>query len=334
MFKQIIFIIALLSSLSIATEVSTNFELKTTYANGAVDVLIDYHRDADREIRDKSKDWVAVYKKGTSTAWQNVINWAWVKDLSGQAPGDYYGHIFRGTHIAKPGEYEVRFFKNNSFIVDKSLSFTTKQVPSFLTFIKKAGYDAILMRGFDSHEFVPAPRDWVGIYKENDDNTWQNVIQWGWLKDLKKYGTYRLTLNKDLYQKGVKYKARYFLNNSFHTYKETEAFYVGELPDNEKKVVSFAFIEKRDGALFSRAGVYSNYIKSPNDWIGIFKNDVEFTDVSNLIAWAYVSKVNSSKTLEILKPELIESKKDYKAVFFRNNSYEKFGKAFTFKSRY
>ena len=324
----------LLSSFSIATEVSINLGWNTPYANGAVNILIDYNKDADRDIRDKSKDWVAVYKKGTTTAWQNVINWAWVKDLHGQAPGDYYGHIFKGTHIAEPGEYEVRFFKNNSFTVDKSLSFTTKQVPSFLTSIKKAGYNAIIMQGFDNNEFVPTQQDWVGVYKENDDNTWQNVVQWGWLKDLKKYNSYMLYLDTKLYEKGVKYKARYFLNNSFHTYKETEAFYVGELPDNEKKVFSFAFIEKRNGALFSRLGVYSNYINSPKDWIGIFKNDVEFTDRSNLIAWSYVSKANSSKTLQILKPELIESKGDYKAVFFRNDSYKKFGKSLTFKSRY
>ena len=334
MFKRIIFFITLLNSLSIATEISTNIVSYTTYANGAVNVYINYYQDADKDTRDKSQDWIAVYKKGTTNDWKNVINWAWVNNLLGNHPGDNYGHIFRDTHIVEAGEYEVRFFKNNSFIVDKSLSFTIKKIPSFLNKIYKAGPNTIHTNGFDGHTFTPAPKDWIGIYKENDDNTWQNVIQWGWLKDLKKYHYLNeLILDKNLYQEGVKYKARYFLNNSFHTYKETEPFYMGELPDDEKDVLDVFTIKRDDGSYLIKGSVLVQYVTSSKDWIGLFKKNVEFTEKSNLIAWSYAGAENGLNGLEILKPELFENGGEYKAIFFKNDSYKKFGKVFTFTQK-
>jgi len=61
------------------------------------DIRIHYEKDKGEchpaYRPEDAKDWIAIYKKGTSSAWKNVIKWAWVKDLHGYAPCDE-DHIY------------------------------------------------------------------------------------------------------------------------------------------------------------------------------------------------------------------------------------------------
>ena len=62
----------------------------------------------------ENSDWMAIYKLNDSNAWGNVIKWAWVKDLKENTfhfDGDFFG------------DYEIRFFRNNSFTVDSKSFF-------------------------------------------------------------------------------------------------------------------------------------------------------------------------------------------------------------------
>ena len=62
----------------------------------------------------ENSDWMAIYKLNDSNAWENVIKWAWVKDLKENTfhfDGDFFG------------DYEIRFFRNNSFTVDSKSFF-------------------------------------------------------------------------------------------------------------------------------------------------------------------------------------------------------------------
>ncbi|CAA6823308.1 MAG: No hits [uncultured Sulfurovum sp.] len=62
-----------------------------------------------------SKDWVGIYKKNDSVAWENVLQWSWAK---GEGERELYNFVALSS-----GEYEVRVFFNNSFTVQASKSF-------------------------------------------------------------------------------------------------------------------------------------------------------------------------------------------------------------------
>lgn len=327
----------LLTSLILLSTLSTAIELRlintVQYANGTSNIEIIFNNYEEYQAKKNSTDWIGVYKKGASTDWENVLTWAWVKDLPGS--GDrYYAHKFSDTHFTEPGEYEVRYFENNSYDIEKSISFTIKKVESHLLGLRVSAYadsrQTVLLRGFDGKNIIPAEKDWVGIYKINDDNTWENVIQWAWAKELKD-NYYLLQLNLDKLEEGVQYEARYFLNNSFATYKKSQPFYVGELPEDEKEIVfSTKFY---NGALRVSLDQFLDFREElSKTWVGVFKKDVPYKNYENLIAWTYVNEVNraSTNTLKILKPELLINGEEYQTVYFNNDSYKQLGKTFIF----
>lgn len=66
------------------------------------------------EMDNHHKDWIGIYPKGSSTAWKNVIKWAWTENKS------------EGTLTFKnlpAGEYEVRGFYNNSYKAEATKAF-------------------------------------------------------------------------------------------------------------------------------------------------------------------------------------------------------------------
>jgi hypothetical protein len=303
------------------------------YLNGSSDIEITFNSYAEYQAKQNSTDWIGVYKKEASTDWENVLTWAWVKDLPG-VDVRHLSRTFSDTHFTEPGEYEVRYFENNSYDIEKSISFTIKEVESHLFGLKVSTYadsrQYIELKGFDGKNIIPDEKDWVGIYKKNDDNTWDNVIQWAWAKDLKD-NYYLLRLNLDKLEKGVQYEARYFLNNSFTTYKKTEPFYAGELPEDQKPIVRRT--SYYNGAL--RVGL-DQFIRFNEElsktWVGVFKKDATYKNNENLIAWTYVNEANRASTseLEILKPELLINGEEYQTVYFNNDSYKQLGKTLIF----
>lgn len=333
-------LLILFSSFSMGLTIS--FDHPVTYkhyANGSKQVAVDYIRDYNE--RKNSQDWIAVYKKGTSTEWENVINWAWIKDLPNSESTHTITDIFNGSRLTKPGEYEVRYFKDNSYTVDQSLSFTIKEVDSYLKEVYVPPYDylfngevtKVTLRGFHKDIFLPAKKDWVGIYQAKDDNTWENVVQWAWANDLKDTN-YNLKLNLEKFEEGVEYEARYFLNNSFTTYKKSRPFYVGGVPEHEeKRVTCTRIINNEDKPNGLSVCVTPDYRTEPSKtWVGVFQKDIEAKNYNSLIAWSYLDKENAYNihVLEILKPELLIDGQEYQTVYFIKDSYKQEGKAHTF----
>jgi len=80
-----------------ATTVTTN---KTTYTDNE-NIVATYKGTTNGQ-----KDWIAIYPKNSSNAWDNVIQWQWIK-----------GKVNGTTTFTKlpAGEYEVRVFFNNTF---------------------------------------------------------------------------------------------------------------------------------------------------------------------------------------------------------------------------
>jgi len=209
-----------LALISLFTYVNaTEVAILTTEKNGAITVKVD-----STEIG--IDDWIAVYPKNSNSNWINVLDWKWAKDLH-QIRGTKYVQ-YNGAHrIDTVGDYKVQYFKNNTYTVHKSLDFTIKKIDSPVNSIAYIspfdGVHEIWIGGFTPRLTAPAPKDWVGIYEKNDDNSWGNVIEWVWAKDLDFNPLIGFTdelvmhLDENKYKSGVEYEARYFLNNSFTT---------------------------------------------------------------------------------------------------------------------
>ena len=62
----------------------------------------------------KNKDWIGIYREGSSNDWDNIVAWAWTNDqVEGSLNFDGLG----------PDNYEVRAFFNNSFNVEATAFF-------------------------------------------------------------------------------------------------------------------------------------------------------------------------------------------------------------------
>jgi len=162
---------------------------------------IRYHRSAPI----KNRDWIGVYKKGTSNSWGNVIQWKWVKDLVCDNSVDpSYTYIDFSDQLPK-GEYEIRFFRDNSFNLHSKREFNTnnsiifkQSAPKFISFQYRKGTKIDKL-------------DWMAIYKHDDSNAFENVIKWAWVKDLEK-NEFHADLDPFV---PFGYEIRFFRNNSF-----------------------------------------------------------------------------------------------------------------------
>ena len=180
-------------------------------------------------LNNGSKDWVGLYKKGDSNAWGNVITWAWVKDFQGDDDFGVTKFITKNKWL-NSGEYEVRYFKDNSFTTYKShtLSIDYNEI-GYLEYFPSSKTIHITA---SATNFDVNPKDWIAIYKVGDNNSWENVVEWIWAKDThydpeQDIGNpYRVFPLKKNYDPTQKYEARYFLNNSFTTFKKSKPFQV------------------------------------------------------------------------------------------------------------
>jgi len=224
-----------LNSLNAAT-----LKVSTYFASKGNDIVVHYEKDKGEchpENRpEDAKDWIAIYKKGTSSAWKNVIKWAWVKDLKGYAPCDE-DHVYSNALIGLVnGDYEARLFKNNSYVVNTSLTFNVKDnsnsYEANLKLIPKNKiYPSMIQILYKNEkECSPTNRaenatDWIGIFKKGTSSAAENVIKWAWVKDLSgiapcDVGHEYLNYKKDL-SNGT-YEARFFKHNSYVVNKSLE----------------------------------------------------------------------------------------------------------------
>jgi len=129
MFKKIMVALLLLNVLVFA-EVEIGINLKSLndshYSNGKMTLSTEVIINDGRGLTNGPKDWIALYRKNDSNAWSNVLTWDWAKNLK---ESDLHGDIYSVTKNINltNGEYEVRYFKNNSFTTyKKSRSFKVK----------------------------------------------------------------------------------------------------------------------------------------------------------------------------------------------------------------
>ena len=169
------------------------------------------------ELEDKpenAEDWVGIYRVDNSNAWNNIVDWRWSSNTSQTEvdEGDWY------KFQLEDGEYEARFFLNNSFIVENRVSFAVgvSISSSKKTYIKQEEINIKLTN-------LPANNgDWVGIYPKGSTNAWDNVKSWSYTNGTKSMNTTGIQsglLNLEGIAEG-EYEARLFFNNSYNLEKK------------------------------------------------------------------------------------------------------------------
>jgi len=320
-----LFILGILLSFGHSIELNKYQYSHTLHGNA--DIKIDFE-EGEHDLALENQDWIAIYKEGKTNEWKNVLHWNWVKDLKCSIPFESCHDLFLSRDLAQ-GNYEVRYFKNNSYQVDASVDL---QVTAHDTYMREISVQQghpnnvlmyITLYGGTTH-IKPKHKDWIAIYKAGTDNGWENVVLWKWAKDLAlfKNGVGRYwNMKKSELAPGA-YEVRFFLNNSFVTQLATP--FIIENPDFTQSVFpeDRIYIEKHDASKTYTIAL-SNENQNDKDWVAIFERGKERIK-ENIISWNYVSVDSSSVTLNI---EALDEKGSYDLVYFKEDSYRQHERA-------
>ena len=161
------------------------------------------------DMRGQNKDWIGIYPVGSNNAWKNVIQWYWTNDL-------VEGKIrIKGLPI---GNYEVRAFYNNSFDTEAVQEFSVisdsgiEPPGRIYTEYINGNLKIIVSPTIWGQHMDINSDDWVGIYKKNPFNEWENV-EWAYIRSFlyDDFGNlYRTYYNINL--EPGKYEVRYFFS--------------------------------------------------------------------------------------------------------------------------
>ena len=219
-------------------------------------------------------NWVGVYKKGASNDWGNVLQWSWAKDLKQCSDNNNARCINIGG--LKDGQYDIRYFLNNSYITDysKTVKLETVGLPKFIKITNTDSYNGKLL--FDIDASSKGDKTWVGVYKKGTSNAWKNVLAWTW------YDASRL-INSVVLPNPVPnttYELRLFYNNSYKLEAKVEYKVGGDVIDEPK---IFRAEQRPFGVIFET----TTSGKGNKDWVGLYKVGAS-NSWNNVKAWSWV----------------------------------------------
>jgi len=252
------------------------------------------------------KAWIGIYQKGKNNDWENVLKWNWVDG------GTQTFH----TSLLAPGDYNARLFFNNSFITESSVDFHLIERPANNNgkrFIDKTtsayqnSLDLTLLYQLGRSE------DWVGIFKQGEAYTRDNLQAWTYVSNLTKTQELKI-FDKNGLSAG-KYDIVYFTNDNYNSLLGQNAILTVEdsityYSNNGKDVLR-----------------YVNLIDAPNNWIALFKRNAAPIK-ENILAWSYVrdgevlSSNNNIDEVYFSNIPTIGENETLKLVLFKNDTYE------------
>ena len=270
-----------------------------------------------KEMDNHHKDWIGIYPADSSTAWKNVVKWAWTQNKS------------NGTVTFKnlpAGNYEVRGFYNNSYNAEASKTFkvgghAVKAELSPTKAVFQASEDVLI----NFKNINGASNDWLAIYRRNGTSyTWENVVKWKFNKGGVKAGQ----ANFDKLPAGP-YRAVVYYNNTFQEEASCDFSVARDIIKGNKVTLS----EGADpvgvyiGDSVSIDYGYENNKHIPKkDWVAIYKKG-DSTAFKNVIRWSWVVDLTrngpdsgASRAFMGLSKNLKNG--EYEVRFFRNNSYK------------
>ena len=286
--KFIILTLLLLGTIQAAT-ISTTKPLYNT--NEAVKVTVG-------EMPNDAGNWIGIYPKGASNAWENVVAWKWD------------GNVKNGTHsidIIPEGEYEARVFFNNS--TTKVEATSTFRVEALQSNAKITTTQEIFNTGENVKVTVSGMPDdagnWIGIFPKGASSAWENILAWKWDGNVKN-GTYTL----DALPAG-EYEARVFFNDSTKV-EAFDTFNVMGVVLNTTVRTSKNSYDTSEEIVITTTQMLGN----SGDWIGIYPKDAS-NAWENIVAWKWDGQVNNGTyTFEALPAG------EYEVRVFFNNSFK------------
>ncbi len=248
-----------------------------------------------------SGDWVGIYPKNATNAWENVLSWK------------HDGQVVDGTYDLDgvvAGDYEARVFLDNSFTVLAKTVFKVKDIEmNFSITTSQATYNSGFPITLTVANMPGLAGDWIGIFPKNASSAWENILSWkhdGQVVD----GTYTL----DGVIAGV-YEARVFLNNSYTLLAKTE-FNVEDVGYNTSVTTSKEEFETGDAITITLTNMPGNI----GDWVGIYEKDKPSV-WENTVTWKHDGQVVDG-TYDLDRVPVGE----YEVRVFLNNSWTELAK--------
>jgi hypothetical protein len=254
-------------------------------------------------------NWIALFKKNTTNIWANVRSWAWIKDLPlypTETPNSEARKFsFQGED---DGEYEIRFFENNSYTphTRKIITLENANNQPFIEISAQNLQGDLIITSSNADEA------WVGIFRKDVPSERENILNWKWVRaDNKSY------FNTNSLENGV-YEARLFFQNSYDLEAKVE-FTLNQ--DDIPQVFTEGQTYNGEGNI--EVSIQDDAPHAGGEWIGMFKPNVVHK-IDNLVAYAYVR--NGVNTVELItyQSEFLGSG-EYTLVYFVRNSYIPFG---------
>ena len=251
-----------------------------------------------QEMFGDSQDWVAIYPKGSTNAWINVLDWQWTDGVK------------TGTITLKNlpvGQYEARAFYRNSYTLEKSCDFSVDAERNDLNLsLNKSQYfekDDVTVK-FEN--MLGHDEDWIGIYPKGKDNKWDNMVQWEWTNGAKKGEVSFSALEVG------EYEARAFYRNSFIS--ESVIPFVVEKELEGIQISTDKSIYVPNELIYV---TFNNMQGNETDWIGIYPAGSSY-EFDNVIA---SKSTHGLKNGEVSFDGLEAGNYDIRAFF--NNSLSK-----------
>jgi len=209
------------------------------------------------------QDWIAIYPKGSSNDWENVVTWSFTNgDKSGQLNFD----------VPPVGQYEVRAFFKNAYRLESNVSFTVKDLEEVVSVqTDKQVYDTSEEINVTFEHMFGDVGDWIAIYPKGSSNDWKNVKDWTYTEGL---------INGELSFKKLPighYEVRAFFKNSY-TLESSHAFEI-QLSD-----VNSTVYENGDN------GLSPHWIHQSGDYAPIYVDNDGFNSIGALALvteWVY-----------------------------------------------
>jgi len=271
---------------------------------------------------EKGTDWIGVYKKGSSTAWKNVIEWEWAKDI--------IGWEYKLPDLKK-GDYEIRYFKNNSYKISDSYSLHIDKLKP-QAFRKKHQYKNGFIDAFTTTYEEQGEKDWIGYFKKGASNTPENIIKGFWVKDLicsTPIGCHDMV--PSIYLAPGEYELRYFKNNSYKVYKEPLNLNIKKVPSTLEEIWVRNTLEKANSIDITLIGIGDDLRPNPKDWFALYP--IHSTNAKeNVVQWSWAKDAHLVGTTSYFKMKNIKPG-TYEIRYFLNNSFTTYAKSepFTIK---
>jgi len=247
------------------------------------------------ELKITPKGWLALFKKGSSNEWGEVLRWKWTENT---ITGNF---IFEGLET---GEYEARVFYNNSYTVEATAPFTVSNTPKAEIKTKQKIYKINESIWVQANNMFGDAKDWVAIYPKGSSNDWNNVLQWKYLK-----GKKDIELKFDPLPAG-EYDARAFFKNSY----KLEANYPFRVENNQ---ISLPMTSVYTTAESIHIKNFKGFQKNRKDWVAFYKKGTD-NSWENVLAWKWIDDAIHGYTLIFGTLPVGE----YEARGFFNNSYK------------